>query len=451
MKLANAIAALHGPSDAGMTAEERRYCATRVEQRHTSAAQICIAIAIGYHSVSLVTDQLVVSPEDRSLFLSIHLTLLTLHALWLGFLRRLKRPKIDVRWFLWSLQVAYIASMGFVLNRTVGRPALGDALLASNGLMATSLLMLLLCPLKTRMVAVTTAAFIVIAAFGFWGNPIGERWLVITVFVMLATMTLQFQGIGKARAEALAEYRMLIRVAPAQVVRMALATDLPVEVTFQPALRPVACVSSDWRDFQRFSRSNEPAVVAHALSEYYTMCTGILERVAPRGNYYSDWIADELFIVFYDKWRAPTRTLAMQAMAFSKALLEEKEAFLAKHTMPQAIDLGIAVGTAFVGMMGPKDHLKATALGETPGLARRLQSAGKLLRHRLGPGDRIIVDTNVTAWLKKHESFMAYDLAPNEQLRDLDGEQLHFLMPADAQLQSSTTLSSSLSTSKRAG
>jgi hypothetical protein len=78
-------------------------------------------------------------------------------------------------------------------------------------------------------------------------------------------------------------------------------------------------------------------------------------------------------------------------------------------------------------MMGPGTHRKATALGEVPGVARRLQAAGKLIRLHRGEKDRVIfaVDTlmEITEGFDIHE----FSLDRGTKLRDIKTPQIFYM------------------------
>lgn len=403
---------------------EREFCELRLRQHGLAIARTLALVSIFYHLSSLGTDRFIVAKADRSLFAAIHLTFLGLHGLWWVLLRRLK---VDLQAYLWILQLVFIGFMGYVITRTLDRGVTTDVMLSTSGFIATSAAMVLMCPFANRMLAITAGIYATIGAVAVSRVNDGPRWVAIAAFVLGVMMASQVIAARRTKMRALQDYRTMIRVAPRLVVQQALSTAESVEAAFHPQIRPVACVSSDWRNYQSFSSSQEPQVVANALAAYYALCNDILRAVAPQGNYYSDWIADELFVVFYGRPGEENKGLAMQALEFSCELLKAKETFLLTNKMPAAIDLGISVGSAYVGMMGPKDHSKATALGETPGLSRRLQGAGKLLRQRLGEVDRVIVDVTTALMLGGQYNFFTYGLAPNERLRDLNAVAISYL------------------------
>lgn len=405
-------------AEAPRNAAEAEFCARRLMQRNEALARSCITLAVPYHLVSLLTDRFIVAEADAPLFLAAHLFFLTMYSSWL---LKLRNIRFRTAYFLWPLQLGFVAFLGFIMHRTIERDANTDIVLAASGLTLASAVMILLCPFSGRMLVVSGLLYGLVGAFAVWESPLSPRWIVVDALAIVVIIITQHLSISKTRQLALSEYRTMRLIAPEQIVRgAASADDASLETLFQPMMRPVACVSSDWRGYQAYSRGEEPAEVARTLNEYYELCSRLLREVSPEGNYYTDWIADELFIVFYGKPKSSTRHLVDQAISFSQRLITEKRQFLKTHQMPQALDIGVATGFAYVGLMGSSEYRKATALGEVPGLSRRLQGTGKLLRSRLGHGDRIIIDEQTADWLGPTTPVRRYKLTPNDVLRDLE-------------------------------
>ncbi len=230
------------------------------------------------------------------------------------------------------------------------------------------------------------------------------------------------------RIEAQREFKIRRQIAPLTVVRRSTEDPRPIDEVFAPAMRPTVCVSSDWRNYQSLSSTLTPEALAAALNAYYEMCERVLAEVAPNGDYYSDWIADELFIVFFAEAGFAHAEIVCEALRFAERLLEEKARFVVEHQHPRAIDIGVAAGAALVGMMGPEAHRKATALGEVPGRARRLQIVGKKLRADFGERDRVIFGKEVLALVgNAWPGVSSFELPPGQKLRDLDDGEIFFL------------------------
>jgi class 3 adenylate cyclase len=120
------------------------------------------------------------------------------------------------------------------------------------------------------------------------------------------------------------------------------------------------------------------------------MCRALLAKCVPTGEYFSDWIADELLIFFVADDADRTPELTRTAMTFARELIEAKTAFAEEHGIPYGIDVGLAAGEATVGLFGPRSNRKVMAVGQVAVDARRLQAIGKQLRHLRGESDRIV-------------------------------------------------------------
>jgi hypothetical protein len=104
-----------------------------------------------------------------------------------------------------------------------------------------------------------------------------------------------------------------------------------------------------------------------------------------------------------------------------------KTAFQAQHGFPVAIDVGLSLGDSMTGILGPTENRKCTALGYVPGRSRRLQTAGKLLRARLGEADRAVLDREVLLKLTEPFTIEEFPLTAGDTLRDLEDRSLFFL------------------------
>lgn len=225
------------------------------------------------------------------------------------------------------------------------------------------------------------------------------------------------------------EYKLLVQAAPAKIVRESASSNADVDKVFEPKMRHCVCLSSDWRDYQSVSASVSANNLAGALGRYYDMCENLLAQVFPDGNYYSDWIADEFFLVIFAKDEAEEKRLVNLALKFSEELIREKEVFQKANGVPAAIDVGVSCGLALIGMMGPAGHRKATALGEVPGQARRLQSLGKTIRQTKGDADRVIFAAPTLMEITEALAVTEFKLEDKKQLRNMDSSSVFYLEP----------------------
>jgi hypothetical protein len=80
-------------------------------------------------------------------------------------------------------------------------------------------------------------------------------------------------------------------------------------------------------------------------------------------------------------------------------------------------------------MMGPAGHRKATALGEVPGHARRLQSLGKTIRQAQGDTDRVIFAAPTLMEITEALAVTEFKLEDKHQLRNMASTSVFYLEP----------------------
>lgn len=159
-----------------------------------------------------------------------------------------------------------------------------------------------------------------------------------------------------------------------------------------PAMEEIICISCDWRGYQQITAELEPQKVTDILTSYYTKVEAILKRELSGVTYFSDWIADELFVSISTKSEHKNKEQIIASV--SKVLLATnhmvQEDF--SQDLNLQVDFGMTIGEALTGYIGPPSHRKMTSLGWVPGLARRLQSYGKNLRKSYGKSNYIIMN-----------------------------------------------------------
>lgn len=221
------------------------------------------------------------------------------------------------------------------------------------------------------------------------------------------------------KLDAIRSFRAQSICTPKQVLMHAVETQRSVSEVFGPEDRTCVCICSDWRDYQTFANRTEGRRVAEILSAYYTRQQRLLEQAFPEGNYFLDWIADELFAVAFVTGRSDERALAQGALAFARRSLAERAKFAAIHGAPSGVDIGIALGVATVGMLGPDGNKKATALGAVAGTARRLQSVGKSLRSFSASRDRVVLHPSMHDHLSAEADVELVTIPPGLAVKDL--------------------------------
>ena len=116
-----------------------------------------------------------------------------------------------------------------------------------------------------------------------------------------------------------------------------------------------------------------------------------LDRIFPEGNYYADWTADELFIIFFnndDNDKALIKKTLEFANLYSLEVFDRIEDTLDMKLM---YDIGMSSGIGLLGLQGPEKLKKTTITGESAGTAKRLETEAKILRGNDTYGSPILI------------------------------------------------------------
>lgn len=254
-------------------------------------------------------------------------------------------------------------------------------------------------------------------------------WVIIGVAIVNGTFDFASVRNKDLKAAAL-DWQARVALTPRSVLRHSLTESVRAEELFRPAMRPCVCLSSDWRNYQRLSSQLSAEDLEGVLAHYYQHVQSLLTECLPKGNYFADWIADELFVVVFGESDAEMPELVRSTLHFCEELLRRKEGLFSLVQTPPGVDVGLAAGTAFVGMMGPADHRKATALGELPGRSRRIQTFGRLLRNSMGDTDRVIFGEDVAVLLPPGTAIREFAAEGSQRVRDLNDKVVFFREPA---------------------
>ena len=196
---------------------------------------------------------------------------------------------------------------------------------------------------------------------------------------------------------AIQSFREQSRFIPRQVLLASADRGKSILEIFAPANRYCVCICSDWRNFQVLSSRVPMARLGQGLADYYQDIVDMFYRRLPDGEFFVDWIADELFVVLFARDDGKDERLLKEAFAAAVEIVKYREEFAGKTGFPDGIDVGISCGIASVGIFASEGVSKATAFGDTPGIARALQAVAKDLRQTLGSCDRIVMLPAVAA------------------------------------------------------
>ena len=111
--------------------------------------------------------------------------------------------------------------------------------------------------------------------------------------------------------------------------------------------------------------------------EYYNEVFVHLDNVFPEGNYYADWTADELFIIFFSNDDNDDRLMKSSLEFAHKYATDVFNSINAKLEIDLQYDIGMSSGIGLLGLQGPEKLKKTTITGESAGKAKRLESEAK--------------------------------------------------------------------------
>jgi len=180
---------------------------------------------------------------------------------------------------------------------------------------------------------------------------------------------------------------------PKNVAKHIAMTDGVIELDkiFKPTKRFTVCLSSDWRNYQELASTKDPKYIEELFQNFYNYVFEELDRVMPEGNYYADWTADELFIIFFDE-ENNENNIIKNALTFSHVYAEKIfNKINANIDSKLMYDIGMASGVGLLGLQGPEKLKKTTITGESAGTAKRLETEAKNLRNDVNAALPILI------------------------------------------------------------
>ena len=198
------------------------------------------------------------------------------------------------------------------------------------------------------------------------------------------------------------------------------------ETAFKPRTRFNVCLCSDWRKYQNLSRTTSPEDLSKYFERFYDTVFEELEALVPEGTYYVNWVADELFIIFYDQKddeSATIRRAVMFAKSFATIVFEKIQQ---KFDFELRFDIGLSSGEGFLGLQGPKGLKKTTISSENAGLAKRLETEAKTMRNRISNPSSypiLMMDSRIGKFATDRNIFSESEVQKHSpELADLQGK-----------------------------
>ncbi|MEI6398585.1 MAG: hypothetical protein WCO71_07440, partial [Pseudomonadota bacterium] len=148
---------------------------------------------------------------------------------------------------------------------------------------------------------------IIIPSF-LWACMYSEKPILAAVLTTIGTVAAQNIQIithRMVKRDAINAFREKSRYIPRQVLTKAALADVKITDVFSPSDRYCVCICSDWSHFKSLISDETMISLGVRMTDYYGQIMKILIEQFPEGNFFIDWIADELFVVIFaeDQYR----------------------------------------------------------------------------------------------------------------------------------------------------
>jgi hypothetical protein len=155
---------------------------------------------------------------------------------------------------------------------------------------------------------------------------------------------------------------------------------LDIEKLFPTKEYYSVCLCSDWRNYQKISTSKEHKEIQRMVEAFYNVIYDQLETSQLAGQYYADWTADELFIIFYDEIGNESH-VNEEALKFTHALSTKLYLEISSIVDKDLkYDIGLSSGIGLIGLQGPANYKKTSITGEVAGNSKRFETQAKSIR-----------------------------------------------------------------------
>ena len=204
------------------------------------------------------------------------------------------------------------------------------------------------------------------------------RLICFHIISMLACMYFRHQFLSSLSGRyqymsSLLPYKFAKRVTVAE-------RDISINELFPTKEYFTVCLCSDWRNYQKITNTSEHRDVQDMLERFYEIIYLELSKSDLDGQYYADWTADELFIIFYGNQDQKDKVIS-ESLAFCHTLAT-KLYIEVSNSLNKGIkyDIGLSSGEGLIGLQGPGKSKKTTITGDVAGNAKRFETQAKTLR-----------------------------------------------------------------------
>ena len=178
------------------------------------------------------------------------------------------------------------------------------------------------------------------------------------------------------------KYDYLSSLLPNKFAKLMSISDenLDINTLFPTKEYYAVCLCADWRNYQNITNESSRNKVEDMLEKFYTIIYKNLDKLHINGQYYADWTADELFIIFYGKDKQEN-IIRNEALTFAH-LLSTTLYLEINSKIDQNIryDIGLSSGKGLIGLQGPPNFKKTAITGTVAGNSKRFETEAKKIR-----------------------------------------------------------------------
>ena len=232
------------------------------------------------------------------------------------------------------------------------------------------------------LVLISTLSSVVLLILPFYRQDLGHDCNRLIFFHGISAITALYyrnQFIGNI----MKRYEHLCSLVPRRIARIISITDGKVNINniFQTQERYTVCLCADWRNYQLLTQQLSYEKLSELTEKFYDIIFDKLDNLIPDGDYFVDWNADELFIIFYSTDRSNT-AIREKSLNFAHSLATDIYMEISSvFDINLKFDIGLSCGIGLLGLQGPKNLKKTTLTGETAGIAKRLETQAKSIRN----------------------------------------------------------------------
>jgi len=167
------------------------------------------------------------------------------------------------------------------------------------------------------------------------------------------------------------------------------------------------CLCADWRNYQKLTNNNTKDQIGKMIEKFYTIIYKELGKLNISGQYYADWTADELFIIFYGE-EEDKNIVKSEALNFCHSLATTLYMEISTKINKNILyDIGLSSGYGLIGLQGPSNFKKTTITGDVAGNSKRYETQAKKIRNENNKDSFpiIVMDEELSQIASKLENF----------------------------------------------